>query len=193
LRSKEFTKERIIKAAAKAFFEEGLDKTSMDEIAEAAGVSKGSLYNYFKNKDDLLTESISYVAKERIKSLKQLVKSIDSPLMKLITVLRANDAMAKRDPELFLMNYSLILSTHENIRKKVASEFFRSYIALVEKILKEAMRKKEIRKCNSEIIAYALVLTSDMVNILEFTDKSIVQTKHSVRELIKLLVKKHVR
>jgi len=46
----------IVTAAMKAFDAHGYAATTMDMIAEEAGVSKGSLYNYFQNKDDLFRQ-----------------------------------------------------------------------------------------------------------------------------------------
>ncbi|MBI1212704.1 MAG: TetR family transcriptional regulator [Alphaproteobacteria bacterium] len=44
---------QILEAAAHQFARTGYEATVMDDVAEAAGVSKGSLYDYFKNKEDL--------------------------------------------------------------------------------------------------------------------------------------------
>lgn len=43
----------ILDAAERLYFGKGIDTTTMDEVAEAAELSKGTLYLYFKNKDDL--------------------------------------------------------------------------------------------------------------------------------------------
>ena len=52
-REKEARREDIINAAQKIFFEKGLAVATMDEIAEAAELSKGTLYLYYKSKEDL--------------------------------------------------------------------------------------------------------------------------------------------
>lgn len=52
-REKEHRKEEILDAAQKIFFEKGLSVATMDEIAEAAELSKGTLYLYYKSKEDL--------------------------------------------------------------------------------------------------------------------------------------------
>lgn len=46
-------RERVLLEAAKLFAERGLNQTDMAEVASRAKVAKGSLYNYFKSKDDL--------------------------------------------------------------------------------------------------------------------------------------------
>lgn len=46
-------KERIIQSAIECFSKYGLDKTTMEEVAQKADLSKGTLYLYFKSKEDL--------------------------------------------------------------------------------------------------------------------------------------------
>lgn len=52
-REKQQRREEIIQAAEKVFFSKGFEKSTMDDIAERAELSKGTLYLYFKSKEDL--------------------------------------------------------------------------------------------------------------------------------------------
>ena len=52
-REKEQRKNDIVDAAERVFFEKGHENTTMDDVAEEAELSKGTLYLYFKNKEDL--------------------------------------------------------------------------------------------------------------------------------------------
>jgi len=52
-REKERRRNQIVDAAEKVIFVKGLDQATMDEIAEEAELSKGTLYLYFKNKNEL--------------------------------------------------------------------------------------------------------------------------------------------
>lgn len=52
-REKEHRREEILNAAQRIFFEKGLQNSTMDEIAEAAELSKGTLYLYYSSKEDL--------------------------------------------------------------------------------------------------------------------------------------------
>lgn len=51
---------RIIETAIKLFAQKGFHLTSIQEIADAAGIAKGSMYLYFKSKDDLLFSIYKY-------------------------------------------------------------------------------------------------------------------------------------
>jgi TetR/AcrR family transcriptional repressor of nem operon len=56
------TREKILRAAFKAFHKVGYNGTSIQDIIEAAGVPKGSSYNYFKSKEQLAVEVLSLYA-----------------------------------------------------------------------------------------------------------------------------------
>ena len=58
------TKGRIISAAWKLFYEQGYEDTTIDEIIERSGTSKGSFYHYFEGKDALLG-SLSFLFDEK--------------------------------------------------------------------------------------------------------------------------------
>ncbi|MEJ2720439.1 MAG: TetR/AcrR family transcriptional regulator [bacterium] len=52
-REKEHRRSEIIDAAEKVFFSKGMPNATMEEVADAAELSKGTIYLYFKNKEDL--------------------------------------------------------------------------------------------------------------------------------------------
>lgn len=51
---KEQTRQAIMQAAIKLFSEKGFEKTSIEELARAAGIGKGTIYSYFQTKTDIL-------------------------------------------------------------------------------------------------------------------------------------------
>ncbi|MFJ8097230.1 TetR/AcrR family transcriptional regulator [Streptomyces griseofuscus] len=53
-RSKIKMKERLYTAALELFAEQGYDQTSVDEIAERADVARGTFFNHFPRKEDLI-------------------------------------------------------------------------------------------------------------------------------------------
>ncbi|MBN2069370.1 MAG: TetR/AcrR family transcriptional regulator [Opitutales bacterium] len=53
-------KELIAEAALRVFSERGYEKTSISEVAKVAGIGKGTVYEYFSSKDELLCEAVYY-------------------------------------------------------------------------------------------------------------------------------------
>ncbi len=67
-KNKRNTKSKIVTAAWELFYSQGYDNTTIDEIVEASGTSKGSFYHCFAGKDSLLA-SLSYLFDEKYEEL----------------------------------------------------------------------------------------------------------------------------
>ena len=91
-KSSKNTKGKIVSAAWQLFYQQGYDDTTIDEIVEASGTSKGSFYHYFDGKDALLS-SLSYLFDEKYEELIETMDDSLSPIDKLIYM----------NKELFLM------------------------------------------------------------------------------------------
>lgn len=86
------TKSKIVSAAWQLFYRQGYNDTTIEEIVEASGTSKGSFYHYFDGKDALLS-SLSYLFDEKYAELMETMNPALSPIEKLIYL----------NQELFLM------------------------------------------------------------------------------------------
>ncbi len=75
--------QRILRAAIRVFNKYGLRKTTMRDIAESAGMSKSSLYYYFRNKKKILSSVIRQEAETLIGKLRMAVQQAASPQEKL--------------------------------------------------------------------------------------------------------------
>lgn len=70
-------KEQIIEAARKLFHQFGFKKVSMDEIAVEAGVTKKTIYMYFKSKEELL----KYFIEEELQNMKAIIEEVEKKNM----------------------------------------------------------------------------------------------------------------
>jgi AcrR family transcriptional regulator len=71
-------KEQILNAAAALFIEKGFGGASMQEIAEALGVTRTAVYYYFKNKDEILTALVEEVTLRAKRLSSQAVTALDA-------------------------------------------------------------------------------------------------------------------
>ncbi|WP_170841004.1 TetR/AcrR family transcriptional regulator [Salibacterium halotolerans] len=82
--------ETIIKTALQMFSEKGYFYTSVQEIVTSCGMSKGSFYNYFASKEDLLIESFRYNHQQILKKAEHLHMdeslSLKNQLIKMISM-----------------------------------------------------------------------------------------------------------
>ena len=72
------TRTTIVEAATRTFAKHGARKTAMIDIAEAAGVSRQTLYALFGNKDDLVAATISHHAQQNFAQVEEGLKNCNS-------------------------------------------------------------------------------------------------------------------
>ncbi len=73
---------RILSAAVKVFAEHGFHNSKVSEIAKKAKVADGTIYLYFKNKDDILISLFEESLKLLINNMREAVREIEDPLEK---------------------------------------------------------------------------------------------------------------
>ncbi|OQP39803.1 hypothetical protein A4H97_16405 [Niastella yeongjuensis] len=76
--------DKIIETADRLFYEQGYNLTGINQIIEEAGISKPSLYNHFKSKNDLLLAYLDQLYTKWFDGLDAYSKDFDAPLDKLI-------------------------------------------------------------------------------------------------------------
>ena len=106
------TRGRIINAAWDLFYEQGYENTTVEEIIEKSGTSKGSFYHYFEGKDGLLG-SLSYIFDEEYATLQDTLTDDMSSMDKLLYLNRELFSVIEDriDIELLTRLYSTQLTT----------------------------------------------------------------------------------
>ena len=79
---------RILEAAKDVFFRQGFTKANLDEVAELAGVAKGTLYRYYGNKAQIYVAVLSHRGRSFEEKLRKTVDPDASPLDALCQVSR---------------------------------------------------------------------------------------------------------
>lgn len=117
-RKKEETKLKILAAAMSLFNDQGIDATTMEQIAAKADIAKGTLYNYFPVKEAVITEYIHRsFAENRLRRIAQLHKLPDtrSRIMHVLSELMEG---IRRQPDIFekylTFQVQNMLSLHHN-------------------------------------------------------------------------------
>lgn len=151
------TRGRIINAAWSLFYEQGYEDTTIDEIVEASGTSKGSFYHYFEGKDALLG-SLSFLFDEKYEQLKDEIDPDMNAFDKLLLLNRELFRMIEDRVSLDLL--ARLISTQLTTRgEKHLLDHNRTYYRLLRAIIVDGQRKGELSTDSSvnEIVkTYAL-------------------------------------
>ena len=138
------TKGKIITAAWDLFYEQGYENTTIEEIIEESGTSKGSFYHYFEGKDALLG-SLSYIFDEEYLKLQNSIPDDMSSYEKLLKLNRELFLMIEEriDIDLLTRLYSTQLITKG---EKHLLDNKRLYYKLLRKIVTDGQKNGELTK-----------------------------------------------
>ncbi len=98
----------IARVAARLFATQGYDATSVREIVEGAGVTKPTLYYYFRSKEGLAKVLVSVPLSDLVENLRRIVTTERDPVRCLEQVLEAHFAFCREDPDRSRFVYSLL-------------------------------------------------------------------------------------
>lgn len=70
---------QILEGLLRAVGEHGLQRCNMTDVAEAAGVSRGILHYYFKNKDEMIGALVAHLKESYLPDFREQTKQIDNP------------------------------------------------------------------------------------------------------------------
>lgn len=126
--------ERIINAAIKEFVQSGFDKASTNEIVKEAGISKGSLFNYFNNKKDLYF----YLIEHSVQVIERIYDLIDlnepDIFIRLEKLGFKKLEIQRKYPQVFDFLFSLTQEESDDVRKEIKQKIdsiFNQGLALV--------------------------------------------------------------
>lgn len=147
------TKERILEAALEVFGERGYVAASIDEIAARAGGTKGAVYYYFTDKDDLARD-LRALLWNRLRDEAMLASDPDGDVVtNLIGSFGAYlKALQRLGAARFFLRDSWSLTDSETKRDELESQF-----PLLRAFLEEGIRRGELLPLDSEAMARALV------------------------------------
>jgi AcrR family transcriptional regulator len=154
----EFRTAGILEAARKIFANGGFSQATVDDIASAAGVAKGTVYLYYQSKREIYFAALKFGLEQMYAKLDEELKKASTPQEKLRTLIGVKLAYFDDNRDFFKIYYSELgnICIHPGT---IDSEFKALYLEqakVVESILKEGARKKVIGPVRTEQAAFAI-------------------------------------
>ncbi|OQX77530.1 MAG: hypothetical protein B6D61_06965 [Bacteroidetes bacterium 4484_249] len=180
---------RIIEVAQDIFKRYGFKKSTMDEIAAAAGKGKSTLYHYFKSKEEMFAAVIEKEGNTMFRELNKVITAnIDSKLKikKYITTrMSLIDELANL--------YSAIKSdylNHFNFIQKYRVKYDEYEILLLEQILQDGINKKEfnINEDETKMYAYGLATALKGLEIPFFLENRYSEISNRLDGMLNILI-----
>jgi AcrR family transcriptional regulator len=149
----------ICAAALEVFAEKGFAAARLEEIARRAGVSKGTLYLYFKDKEDLFRAVVQSAIAPNIEAVTSAISAVDAPFADVVRMLLA--AFAEREARLPIGAVAkMVVGESRNFPElarvwhdEVASKAIGAIAAFIER----AQERGEVRDGDPRLYAFSLM------------------------------------
>lgn len=155
-------REKILTAAAEVFAEKGIERATVDDIAERAGMGKGTIYRRIGKKEDVVTLLIKTAAKLLTDNIKTEVKKRTDPVLQFKEAVYALCDLYEKNLNLLVlfMIPEIIpskIKTATGIEECVDPDFdHKNVFQLIGGILQKAIKNGQLRSVNPFIVSKSL-------------------------------------
>jgi AcrR family transcriptional regulator len=151
---------REILAAARSIMEQrGLEAVTMEEIAAAAGVAKGTIYLYFQGKEGLILALVSQTGENLLKDLEAILKTPETPGEKLRRAVTMLLGYLERERALFPV-YARDLQKGDRPRRQGGRPHIRDleekFVALMTRLFAEGMATGQFTPADPRLLTFLL-------------------------------------
>jgi TetR/AcrR family transcriptional regulator len=159
-------RDRILEAALEIFAEKGYDRATIDDIAERAGVGKGTIYNRVGRKEDFLELLLQRAAKLTFDSIKLAIGKRSDPILQFKEIINGLCDTFEKDINqlMFLWTQLTVRASRESLDIKeslVAHKDIAQLFRLVEDIFNRAIKKKQLRAVDASVMTRSLLQLFD--------------------------------
>ena len=191
MKKSEVTKQVIIQKSAAVFNQKGFDGTSMNDIMEATGLTKGGLYGNFKNKDEIAAAAFEYAVDYIWAEIGRRTGVIDNSLDKLKAVVYFYKEHLFNPPikgGCPILNTGVMTENVPGAMKEGVKQAILDWESAIVKTLEKGKKKGEVgTNTNSEEFATLFLATLEGGMLLSRITQSIEPFKKTTRQLVKMI------
>jgi TetR/AcrR family transcriptional regulator, fatty acid metabolism regulator protein len=136
---------QIIDAAVVVIAENGYHQAQVSKIAKQAGVADGTIYLYFKNKEDILISLFREKMSIFVEKIEEVIAGKQTVSEKLLVMIENHCRLLSEDHHLAIVTQLELRQSNKDIRAKI-NDVLKGYLQLVDKILISGVEAGELPK-----------------------------------------------
>lgn len=161
---REARKKEILNAAMKVLAEKGAEVMKISDVAVAANIGKGTVYEYFDSKDDIINAIFMHWAEENEAAIGRKLLRIHDPREKLIVFMRSNIDILEKSGDMVAIIFdfwSRGIRDQAVHQKNWLKEMYHDYVLAMAGIIEEGMRQGVFRQVDAVPLAAAILGSLD--------------------------------
>ncbi|HSB60979.1 MAG TPA: TetR/AcrR family transcriptional regulator [Vicinamibacteria bacterium] len=137
-------RKRILEAAVKVFARKGYFAARVSEIARRAGVADGTIYLYFRNKEDILVKLFDEVMAEHVLQARQAVEGLATTPQRLRAIAERHLRVLGENRDLAVV-FQVELRQSTRFMERFTASWLRDYFALLSEVVEQGQRDGSLR------------------------------------------------
>ncbi len=191
--NKEEKKAKILEASIRVFSKKGLNNTKISDIAEAAAIGKGTIYEYFKSKDEIFKESFHFHMEKFEDSISRRLFRIQDPLEKLRAYFSAWSELFEGDHldylEIVLEFWAEGVRQRDDTSMIDLNKLYAENRDMLDNLLSNCVSKGEIKRVDTKLIASIMLGALDGILIQWFMDRKAFNMKDATLLFVETMIK----
>jgi TetR/AcrR family transcriptional regulator, fatty acid metabolism regulator protein len=135
----------ILRAATKVFAQNGYFQSQVADVARVAGVAAGTVYLYFKGKDDLLVSIFERSMKDVLAEARAAIDQVEDPAVRLRQIARLHLDRLGRDKDLAVV-FQVELRQSVKFMERFSETFLQDYFKLIRQAIADGQQLGAFRK-----------------------------------------------
>ena len=182
-------KDQIMNAAEEVFSQKGFSDARMDDIADETGLSKGTLYLYYKSKDDLIIAILDRIFQREFR----VFENLDLARMSATDAIWKFTETSSRDIKMMMRLLPITfefmgLAFRNRFVQKAFKTYFKRYMDILVPVIQKGIDSGEFRPGDPHEIALAMGAVMEGTILLWVYDRSMVDPEKHILSGMKLLL-----
>lgn len=155
--------QQIIEAAVKVIAENGYHASQVSKIAKEAGVADGTIYLYFKNKEDVLVSVFEEKMGQFIDKIAKATSEQSDAESKLRVLINMHFSQLEENPDLAIVTQLELRQSNYTLRMQI-NNVLKAYLTVIDEVIAEGINNKQFRDdINPALIRQMIFGTLDEV------------------------------
>jgi len=151
---------QILEAGEKLFAKKGFYPTTMEEVARAAGLAKGTIYLHFNDKRDLFFSIIEKKLDILLEKIEKEMRKDEFPSQRIKLAIGIHLKFLEENRDFFKIMQALPESLKQEMERKLKGRVIEKqsrYVEILDQLIRKGIRNQEIKSLDSRKLAVILV------------------------------------
>ena len=190
-----FRSRSLLESTRRLIAAEGFDAVNMERVAEEAGITKGAIYLYFRNKDQMVLAAIEEIASEMMRGIERRVDPRAGPWDQLCQLISAQLAIMEENKELvrtLLLDRRLMKGGSRSAAARRLLKYRQKHEADIRGVLERGIRRKLFHSVEAARAAFyinEMTISTAQRRLLALTQSSLEQETEGLIRFVGLLLR----